>query len=142
MAEGETMIQNVPGDIEGQTNSGSTFLLIRSYDEARNLFALFLTINLFLILFALIVNASICYIMIRGKRYKRNRSNLFITHLSVMELIYRFLIFPLLVYLAVPSSGIQSFHCKVGSFFSSTSASAIFVSLQIDTTTFFIPWRT
>ncbi|CAH3034486.1 unnamed protein product, partial [Pocillopora meandrina] len=108
---------------------GSTFLLIRSYDEARNLFALFLTINLFLILFALIVNASICYIMIRGKRYKRNRSNLFITHLSVMELIYRFLIFPLLVYLAVPSSGIQSFHCKVASFFSSTSASAIFVSL-------------
>ena len=129
MAEGVAINQNVSVDTGTQTSSGSTLLLIRSYSEARNLFALSLSINLLLIVLALTVNAFICYIMIRGKRYKRNRSNLFITHLSMVELVYRLLIFPLLIYLAVPSSRIQSFHCKVVSFFSRTSASAIFVSL-------------
>lgn len=123
------MNEKVSVDTGTQISSGSTLLLIRSYREARNLFALSLSINLLLIVLALTVNAFICYIMIRGKRYKRNRSNLFITHLSMVELVYRLLIFPLLIYLAVPSSGIQSFHCKVVSFFLRTSASAIFVSL-------------
>lgn len=108
---------------------GSTLLFIRSYQEARDVFAIILSINLLLIVLGVIVNAVICYVMLRGKRYKRNSSNLFITHLSMVELVYRFLLFPLLIYFAVPASGIQTFQCKVSSFISNISASAIFVSL-------------
>lgn len=108
---------------------GSTVLLIRSYEEARNVFAVSLSLNLLLIVLGIIVNAIICCVMLRGNRYKRNSSNLFLTHLSVVELVYRLVIFPILIYFAVPAWGIQSFQCKVVSFFTHISASAIFVSL-------------
>ena len=108
---------------------GSTLLLIRSYEEARHVFAISLSVNLLIIMLGIVVNATICYIMLRGKRYKRNCSNFFITHLSVVEMVYRLLVFPLVIYFAVPASGINTFQCKVTSFLSKTSASAIFVSL-------------
>ena len=111
------------------TSGGSTFLLIRSYEEARNVFAIILSINLLVIVSGIIVNAAICYVMLRGKRYKRNSSNFFITHLSVVELVYRLLVFPIIVYFAIPASGIKTFQCKAITFFSKTWASAIFVSL-------------
>ena len=124
------MVQNVSSiNISTYTSSGSTFLLIRSYQEARNVFAIVLTINLLVIVSGIIVNAAICYVMVRGKRYKRNNSNFFITHLSVVELVYRLLVFPLIIYFAVPATEIQSFQCKVITFFSKTFTSAIFVSL-------------
>lgn len=110
---------------------GSTFLLIRSYEEARTAFALIFFTNLFVILLGIIVNATVCYVMLRGKRYKRNSSNFFITHLSVVELVYRLLVFPLIVYFAIPATGIKSFQCKALSFFSKTSASAIIASLVV-----------
>ena len=110
-------------------NSGSTLLLIRSYKEARIVFAIVIAINMFVIGLGLIVNAVICYAMLRGKRYKRNGSNFFILHLSVMELVYRILVFPIIISFAVPSSGIESVQCKAVLLFSETSASAIFVSL-------------
>lgn len=122
-------------DFRGRINSsdtrGSTLLLIRSYEEARITFAVILSINLLVILSGIIVNAGICYVMLRGKRYKRNSSNFFITHLSVVELVYRLLVFPLLIYFAVPASGINMYQCKAISFFTKTSASAIFVSLAV-----------
>ena len=105
------------------------FLLIRSYEEARIVFAAILSINLLLILSGIIVNAAICYVMLRGKRYKRNSSNFFITHLSVVELVFRILVFPLIIYFAVPGTGIKTFQCKAITFFAKSSASAIFVSL-------------
>ncbi|XP_078378075.1 neuropeptide FF receptor 1-like [Oculina patagonica] len=115
--------------IETNNEAGSTLLLIRSYEEARNVFAVTLSINLLVIVSGIIVNAVICYVMLRGKRYKRNNSNFFITHLSVVELVYRLLVFPLVIYFAVPATGINTFQCKAISFLSNTSASAIFVSL-------------
>ena len=122
-------------DFRGRINSsdtrGSTLLLIRSYEEARITFAVILSINLLVILSGIIVNAGICYVMLRGKRYKRNSSNFFITHLSVVEMVYRLLVFPLLIYFAVPASGINMYQCKAISFFTKTSASAIFVSLAV-----------
>ena len=108
---------------------GSTLLLIRSYEEARTIFAIILSINLLVIVSGIIVNAAICYVMLRGKRYKRNSSNFFITHLSVVELVYRLLVFPIIVYFAVPASEIKTNQCKAITFFSKISASAIFVSL-------------
>ena len=109
--------------------TGSTFLLIRSYEEARNIFAIIISVNLLVIVSGIIVNAGICYVMLRGKRYKRNTSNFFIAHLSVVELVFRLLVFPLIIFFAVPASGIETSQCKLISFLSMTSASAIFVSL-------------
>jgi len=111
------------------SGGGSTLLLIRSYEEARHVFAISLSVNLLIIVLGIIVNAAIGYVMLRGKRYKRNSSNFFITHLSVVELVYRLLVFPLIIYFAVPASGVNTFQCKVTAFLSKTSASAIFVSL-------------
>ena len=110
---------------------GSTLLLIRSYEEARMAFAVILSINLFVIMSGMIINATICCVMLRGKRYKRNSSNFFITHVSVVELVRRLLVFPFIVYFAVPATGIKTFQCKALSFFSKTSASAIIASLVV-----------
>ena len=44
-------------------------------------------------------------------------------------MVYRQLVFPLIIYFAVPASQIQSFQCKVITFFSKTFTSAIFISL-------------
>ncbi|XP_020629603.1 neuropeptide FF receptor 2-like [Orbicella faveolata] len=117
--------------INSTDTRGSTLLLIRSYEEARIAFSVILSINLLVILLGIVVNAAICYVMLRGKRYKRNSSNFFITHLSIVELVYRLLVFPLIVYFAVPASGINMYQCKAISFFTKTSASAIFVSLVV-----------
>ena len=117
--------------INSTDTRGSTLLLLRSYREARIAFAVILSIYLLVILSGIIVNAAICYVMLRGKRYKRNSSNFFITHLSVVELVYRILVFPLIVYFAVPASGINMYQCKAISFFTKTSASVIFVSLVV-----------
>ena len=113
----------------GSFGGGSTLLLIRSYEEARHVFAIILSVNSLILVLGIIVNAAICYVMLRGRRYKRNSSNFFITHLSVVELVYRLLVFPLIIYFAVPASEINTFQCKVTAFLSKTSASAIFVSL-------------
>ena len=113
------------------SKSGSTLLFIRSYEEARTVrvFPVIISINLVVILLGIVINASICYVMFRKKRYKRNTSNFFIMHLSVMELVYRFLVFPIVIFFAVPSLGISTVHCKALSFFSKTCTSAIFLSL-------------
>ena len=125
----------MPKDFIDSINStdtrGSTLLLIRSYEEARIAFSVILSINLLVILLGITVNTAICYVMLRGKRYKRNSSNFFITHLSVVELVYRLLVFPLIIYFAVPASGINMYQCKAISFFTKTFASAIFVSLVV-----------
>ena len=111
------------------SKGGSTLLLIRSYEEARLVFAVILSINMAVILLGIIVNASICYVMLRDKRYKRNTSNFFIMHLSVMELGYRFLVFPIVISFSVPSLGITTVQCKALSFLSEICTSAIFLSL-------------
>ena len=111
------------------SKSGSTLLLIRTYEEARIVFEVILSINLVTILLGIIINVSICYVMLRGKRYRRNCSNFFIMHLSLMELVHRFLVFPIIILFAVPSLGITAVQCKALSFFSEICTSAIFLSL-------------
>lgn len=103
--------------------------MIRYDTEERSWFSIFLPINVLLIVLGIIVNLAICFVMLRKNRYRRNTSNLFILHLSVTELVYRLLIFPVVIYIAVQTSGVSSIHCKLISFISETCGSAILVSL-------------
>ena len=75
------------------------------------------------------MNGAICFVMLRGKRYKRNTSNFFILHLSIMELVSRLLIFPIVVYSLVTTSVTENVQCKFLTFVSTTFASATFISL-------------
>ena len=100
------------------------------YDRGeRSAFSIFLSINVLLIVLGIIVNLAICFVMLRKNRYRRNTSNLFILHLSVTELVYRLLIFPVVIYIAFQTSAVSSVHCKLISFISVTCSSAILVSL-------------
>ena len=120
---------NSLNSFRSKAGGGSTVLLIRSYNESRHLFEIFLSTNLVLIFSGICVNVVICFIMLRNKRYKRNASNFFILHLAVTELVYRLLVFPVVIYVGVPALVIKSLHCKLASFLSETCGSAIFVSL-------------
>ena len=120
---------NNSSDVTAKLSPGSTLLLIRSYEEARIVFAVILTINVVVIVLGIIVNAVISFVMLRKKRYKRNGSNFFIMHLAVVELLYRFLAFPFIIAFAVPRSRIESIQCKAIVLFSKTCSSAIFCSL-------------
>lgn len=88
-----------------------------------------LSIAIFLFVFGIVANGVICFVTIRGKRYKKNTSNFFILHLSLTELVLRLLIFPIVVYCLITMSEIESVQCKFLSLFSNTFASAAFISL-------------
>ena len=132
-----TMAVKVPSSKANDTNStesstfhkSSIFLLIRSYEDARIVFTFILTTSAVVIILGIIVNSIISYLMLRKKRYKRNGSNFFIMHLSVVELLYRFLVFPLIVIFAIPAIEITDIQCKAIAFFSKTCSTAIFGSL-------------
>ena len=131
------MVVEIPSSKANDTNStgsstfhkSSIFLLIRSYEDARIVFTFILTTSAVVIILGIIVNSIISYLMLRKKRYKRNGSNFFIMHLSVVELLYRFLVFPLIVIFAIPAIEITDIQCKAIAFFSKTCSTAIFGSL-------------
>ena len=110
-------------------NTGVIVLLIRSSKDAQLWFSSILSIAIFLLVFGIVANGVICFVMFRGKRYKKNTSNIFILHLSVTELVIRLLIFPIVVYSLITTSEIESVQCKFISLFSNTFASATFISL-------------
>ena len=132
-----TMAVKVPSSKANDTNStesstfhkSSIFLLIRSYEDARNVLMFILTISAVVIILGIIVNSVISYLMLRKKRYNRNGSNFFIIHLCMVELLYRFLVFPIIVIFAIPAIGITDIQCKAIAFFSKTCSTAIFGSL-------------
>ena len=111
------------------TNSKAFVLLARSHKEAPVSFGTILAIAISLILSGVLVNSAICFVMFRGKRYRRNNSNFFIFHLSVTELAVRLLIFPIVVYSLIVTSEMQSVQCKFLTFFTSTFRSVTFVNL-------------
>ena len=123
ISENSTSKRTFPG--------GLTLLIFRSYDEKKLAFSISLSISAILITLGIIVNVAVCFVMIRKKRYQRNCSNFFILHLSGMELVYRFLVFPILIWLTAPSSAITNFQCKTTAIFLYASASAIFPSLLV-----------
>ena len=110
---------------ESDNHSRLVVTMIRYDREERYSFSTFLPINVLLIVLGIIVNLAICFVMIRKNRYRRNTSNLFILHLSVTELVYRLLIFPVVIYIAVQTSAVSSVHCKLISFISETWPAAL-----------------
>ena len=110
-------------------NAGILVLLIRSRKEAQLWFSSTLSIAIFLFVVGIVANGVICFVTIRGKRYKKNTSNFFILHLSVTELVLCLLIFSIVLYFLITTSEIESVQCKFLSLFSNTFASATFISL-------------
>lgn len=111
------------------SESGKIILLIHSRKESVISFSAILSLAVLLIVLGICVNGVICFIMLRGKRYKRNISNFFILHLSVTELIYRLFVFPLVIYFLVPATIVDNIQCKALTFVSTVFISATFVNL-------------
>ena len=110
-------------------NAKAVVLLVRSHKEAPVSFGTILAIATSLILLGVLVNVVICFVMFGGKRYRRNNSNFFILHLSLTELFFRLLIFPIVVYSLTVTSEMQIAQCKFLTFFTSTFGSVTFVNL-------------
>lgn len=102
---------------------------LSSLKEAPVSFGVVLAIGTLLILLGIAVNLTICFVMLRRKRYKKNNSNFFILHLSVTELVIRFLIFPLVVYSLTVLSGMSTLQCKLLTSLTTILGSSIFVTL-------------
>ena len=100
-----------------------------SLKEAPVSFGVVLAIGTLLILLAIAVNLTICFVMLRRKRYKKNNSNFFILHLSVTELVIRLLIFPVVVYSLTVLSGMSTLQCKLLTSLTTILGSSIFVTL-------------
>ena len=100
-----------------------------SLKEAPVSFGVVLAIGTLLILLGIAVNLTICFVMLRRKRYKKNNSNFFILHLSVTELVIRLLIFPVVVYSLTVLSGMSTLQCKLLTSLTTILGSSIFVTL-------------
>ena len=103
---------------------GKILLLIRSHKESRIAFQTILSIAIPLIVLGVVVNGAISFVMLRGKRYKKNTSNVFILYLSVTKVVFRFVVFPLVICFLFPRSELKHIHCKAIKFFCITFASA------------------
>ncbi|XP_074629835.1 neuropeptide FF receptor 1-like [Acropora palmata] len=112
-------------------NSDALTVLTRSSSlkEAPVSFGVVLAMGILLILLGIAVNATICFVMLQRKRYKKNNSNFFILHLSVTELVIRLLIFPLVVYSLTVLSGMNTLQCKLLTSLTTILGSSIFVTL-------------
>ena len=118
------MAVEVPSSKANDTNStesstfhkSSIFLLIRSYEDARNVLTFILTISAVVIILGIIVSSVISYLMLRKKRYNRNGSNFVIMHLCMVELLYRFLVFLIIVILYICHSDNRNNRLQVQSY--------------------------
>lgn len=112
-------------------NSDALTVLTRSSSlkEAPVSFGVVLAMGILLILLGIAVNATICFVMLQKKRYKKNNSNFFILHLSVTELVIRLLIFPLVVYSLTVLSAMSTLQCKLLTSLTTILGSSIFVTL-------------
>ena len=130
-----TAVRNDETETEGNSelgrtdNTGSIVQLLHSKKEAPISFAVIWSVATVFILLGVIVNGTIRFVMLRGKRYRRNTSNFFILHLSVTELVVRLLIFLTVVCSLFATWEIESVQCKFLRLFSTSFSSAIFLSL-------------
>lgn len=85
-----------------------------------------------LIFIGIVINATVCGVMLKNKCVLKNLSNFFVFHLSVADLIFRLLTVGPLIYLsAVYSTEQGGVSCKLLHFFSSACGAAFFVSLLV-----------
>lgn len=109
--------------------TGSVVLLLHSKKEAPISFAAILSVATVFILLGVLVNGTVCFVMLRGKRNRRNTLNFFVLHLSVTELVVRLLIFLTVVCSLFATWEIESVQCKILRLFSTSFSSAVFLSL-------------
>ena len=80
----------------------------------------------------IIINTTVCAVMLRNKCVLKNMSNFFIFHLSLTDLIFRVLTVGPLIYLSTVYTTKESeTPCKLLHFFSSACAAAFFFSLVV-----------
>lgn len=85
-----------------------------------------------LIFVGIVINATVCGVMLRNKCVLKNLSNFFVFHLSVADLIFRLLTVGPLIYLSTVFSTEKSgVPCKLYHFFSSTCGASFFVTLVV-----------
>lgn len=86
----------------------------------------------FLIFTGIVINATVCGVMLKNKCVLKNLSNFFVFHLSVADLIFRVLTVGPLIYLSTVFSAKEgTVPCKLLHFFSSACGAAFFVSLLV-----------
>ena len=91
-----------------------------------------ITIGVLLVM-GIMSNILVCVVMVRTGRIRKNLSNFFIFNLSIMEVSFRMVIFPLCVLVKLP----LIFHystpatCKLVSFLSSAWGTAVFCSMVV-----------
>lgn len=85
-----------------------------------------------LISLGIVINATVCGIMLRNKCVLKNLSNFFVFHLSAVDLIFRLLTVGPFIYLStVFTTGEAKIPCKLFHFFSATCGAAFFVTLVV-----------
>lgn len=85
-----------------------------------------------LIFLGIVINATVCGVMLKNKCVLKNLSNFFVFHLSVVDLIFRLLTVGPITYLSrVYSTEKSAIPCKLLHFFSSACGAAFFVTLVV-----------
>ena len=101
-------------------------------DNAKQLARTSESLCFLLIFIGIVINASVCGIMLRNKIVLKNFSNFFVFHLSVVDLVFRLLTVRPLIYLSVVyTADNEHIPCKLFQFFSSICGAAFFVTLVV-----------
>ena len=101
-------------------------------DNARQLARSSESLFFVLIFIGIVINASVCGVMLRNKIVLKNLSNFFVFHLSAVDLVFRLLTVGPLIYLSVVyTSDKEDIPCKFFQFSSSICGAAFFVTLVV-----------
>ena len=101
-------------------------------DNARQLARSSESLCFVLIFIGIVINASVCGVMLRNKIVLKNLSNFFVFHLSAVDLVFRLLTVGPLIYLSVVyTSDKEDIPCKFFQFSSSICGAAFFVTLVV-----------
>ncbi|XP_031564018.1 neuropeptide FF receptor 2-like [Actinia tenebrosa] len=121
------------------SNRGRTFhhgrsvlVLVDFWQAAPTVFIAITCLYILLIITGIVLNTLVCYVMIKSKRYLKNISCFFITHMAAVDLFCRVVLIPVVVYMSLPTKAVQSpIPCKISTFVSNSCAGAIFGSLVV-----------
>ena len=107
-------------------------MLLMSCETAKQIAKMSEVTAFCLIVLGIVINATVCAVMLLNKCVLKNLSNFFVFHLSVADLIFRLLTVGPVIYLsAVYNTNKSAIPCKLFHFFSSACGAAFFVSLVV-----------
>ena len=106
--------------------------LLMTCDTAKQIARISEALVFSLIFLGVIINTTVCGVMLRNKCVLKNLSNFFVFHLSVVDLIFRLLTVGPLIYLsAVHTTDKADIPCKLFHFLSAACGAAFFVTLVV-----------